>query len=97
MVTSVLLNVLEQTSSASRSVLCASVVRTGRISCRTTVVSALRELPRGLAPGEAAADDVNGSDSGAGSHARTIYWGARQAQNEPDLAARTWERPQPDE
>ena len=51
-------NELEQTSSASASVLCAAVVRTGRISCSTTGTPARGNLPGGLAAGEPAADDV---------------------------------------
>ena len=51
---------LEQTSSASPSVLCASVMRWGRISCSTTGTPGGCDLPRGLAAGEAAADDVDG-------------------------------------
>ena len=39
--------------------MCAGVVRTGRISCRTTAHAGARELPSGLAAGEAAADHVH--------------------------------------
>ena len=56
---SVLLKVFEQTSSARRSVLCAGVPRTPRISWMHDVVAALGELPRGFASGESAADDVD--------------------------------------
>ena len=38
--------------------MCASVPRTGRISCSTTRAPASRGLPRRLAAGQAAADDV---------------------------------------
>ena len=51
---------LEQTSSARPSVLCASVPRTGRISCRITGTPACGDLPGGFRTGEAAADDVDG-------------------------------------
>ena len=47
---------LEQTSSARPSVRCASVDRTGRISCSTTGTPAGCDLPGGLGAGESAAD-----------------------------------------
>ena len=49
---------LEQTSSARPSVLCASVPRTGRISCSTTGTPAAASCQAASEPGEAAADDV---------------------------------------
>ena len=52
-------NELEHTSSARPPVLCASVVRTGRISCSTTGTPAAGDLPGRLAAGEPAADDVD--------------------------------------
>ena len=55
-------NELLQTSSASRSVLCTAVGRTGRISCSTTRHAARGGLPRRFAAGEAAADDVDHGD-----------------------------------
>ncbi len=51
---------LEQTSSASPSVLCASVCRSGPHLVQHHRQSGLRDLPRRLAPGQAAADDVDG-------------------------------------
>ena len=63
-------NELEQTSSASPSVLCASVCRTGRISCSTTGTPASRDLPGGLRPGESAADDMDGCVGHGSQHSR---------------------------
>ena len=51
---------LLHTSSARRSVWCAGVGRTGRISWSTHGKSAARDLPGGFRAGEAAADDVDG-------------------------------------
>ena len=48
----------EQTSSAQPPVLCASVKRAGRISCRTTRTPRFRRLPGRLGAGEPSADDM---------------------------------------
>ena len=61
-------NELEQTSSASRDVECAGVIRSGRISCRTAAHAGASQLPGRLASGEAAADHVDRQVAG-GTHA----------------------------
>ena len=53
-------NEFEQTSSARPSVLCAAVLRTGRISCSTTGTPRRGDLPGGFGAGEAAADHMDG-------------------------------------
>ncbi len=53
-------NELEHTSSARPSVLCASVILAGRISCSTTGTPAPAICQAASEPREAAADDVNG-------------------------------------
>ena len=59
-------NELEQTSSARPSVRCASVIRCGRISCRTTRNARIGDLPGGFRTGKAAADHMDGVSLGSG-------------------------------
>ena len=52
-------NEFEHTSSARLSVRCASVIRWGRISCRTTGTPDIGDLPGGFRTGKAGADDMH--------------------------------------